>query len=201
MTNRQEPPQEEPRASAEPLPISDFITSYQQAYPRLIALAAGVLGRREGAEDVVQQAVEIALAKQMRFDSAGRFVEWMAGAVRRCALNQRRKTGRRRTFATSSIDLAAALHATPARTLPINPSTGELQRDQQCFEDRLLSALEDLTADARCCLLLRTVGELSYAEISKLLDIPQGTAMSHVHRSRQLLRERLADSPDDAPTP
>ena len=33
---------------------------------------------------------------------------------------------------------------------------------------------------------------LSYDEIAKVLQIPPGTAMSHVHRTRIVLRERLA---------
>jgi DNA-directed RNA polymerase specialized sigma24 family protein len=42
-------------------------------------------------------------------------------------------------------------------------------------------------------LLLRTIEQMEYSEISKVLQIPEGTAMSHVHRARQHLRERLAD--------
>ena len=38
---------------------------------------------------------------------------------------------------------------------------------------------------------MRTLDGLSYAEIAALLDVPEGTAMSHVHRTRRLLRERL----------
>lgn len=201
MTSRQEPPRENSESSAESLPASDFVAYYQQAYPKLTALAAGVLGRRDGAEDVVQQAVEIALAKGLEFESPSRFVAWMAGAVRRCALNQRRKTTRRRTYAASPTDLAAVAHAASTTASPIDPATGQLEREQQWFGDALIAALDDLAEEARCCLLLRTVADLSYAEISELLDIPQGTAMSHVHRSRQLLRRRLADSPDVDLTP
>jgi RNA polymerase sigma-70 factor (ECF subfamily) len=43
----------------------------------------------------------------------------------------------------------------------------------------------------RTCLVLRVVHGLAYSEISSALDIPEGTAMSHVHRSRLALRERL----------
>lgn len=201
MTSRQEPPQEFPEPSAEPLPARQFVAHYQKAYPRLAAVAAGVLGRREGAEDIVQQAVEIALAKGRQFESAGHFVQWMAGTVRRCALNERRKITRRRTHATNPADLAAVAHASTTNDLPIDPASGELHSQQKSFEDRLLAALESLSVDARCCLLLRTVQELSYAEIAELLDIPAGTAMSHVHRSRRLLRKQLADASHDIPKP
>ena len=38
---------------------------------------------------------------------------------------------------------------------------------------------------------------LGYAEISRLLQIPEGTAMSHVHRTRQFLRQKLSTATND----
>jgi RNA polymerase sigma-70 factor (ECF subfamily) len=56
-----------------------------------------------------------------------------------------------------------------------------------------MRALRGVSEVARACLLLRTLEGMPYARISELLQIPEGTAMSHVHRTRQFLRERLAD--------
>lgn len=168
---------------------------YQKTFPQLTAVAAGVLGRREGAEDVVQLAASIALSKNTQFESEASFLAWMYSAVRNCALNERRKLSRRRTFATDPGNLQLIDHDAEEMDIrSVDPSSGELSQDQTCFEDDLLSALQDLSGEARCCLLLRTVHELSYAEIGEILEIPQGTAMSHVHRSRQLLRKRLTST-------
>lgn len=73
-----------------------------------------------------------------------------------------------------------------------------LAESQMVFDDQVLSALQQLSAEARACLLLRTVEQLSYRDISKLMHIPEGTAMSHVHRSRLKLRQLLADRETDA---
>jgi RNA polymerase sigma factor (sigma-70 family) len=70
---------------------------------------------------------------------------------------------------------------------------GELPPDQEHFDDRVMRALRSVNEVARACLLLRTLEGLSYSEISRLLEIPEGTAMSHVHRTRMHLRECLAD--------
>ena len=48
-----------------------------------------------------------------------------------------------------------------------------------------------MSETARSCLLLKTVMELEYREIAVLLDIAEGTAMSHVHRARNRMRELL----------
>jgi RNA polymerase sigma-70 factor, ECF subfamily len=55
----------------------------------------------------------------------------------------------------------------------------------------LQTALQRLSPDARCCLLLRTIQKLSYIEIAEIMQIPAGTAMSHVHRSKSELRNKL----------
>jgi RNA polymerase sigma-70 factor (ECF subfamily) len=63
--------------------------------------------------------------------------------------------------------------------------------EQAGLDDELLAALHLLDENARACLLLRVVMELPYREISRTLGIPEGTAMSHVHRARRALHEQL----------
>jgi RNA polymerase sigma-70 factor (ECF subfamily) len=46
---------------------------------------------------------------------------------------------------------------------------------------------------ARACLLLRTVHDMPYKQIAQVLEVPEGTAMSHVHRARQAMRQRLME--------
>ena len=75
--------------------------------------------------------------------------------------------------------------------LPVN-GNGELAPDQSAFDDRVLAGLHELSEPQRACLLLRTVLDLSYREVASTLEIPEGTAMSHVHRARQTLREKLS---------
>ncbi|MFB0535128.1 MAG: RNA polymerase sigma factor [Anaerolineae bacterium] len=43
----------------------------------------------------------------------------------------------------------------------------------------------------RLVLTLRYLQQLSYDEIAATLDVPMGTVKTHIHRARQLLRERL----------
>ena len=63
----------------------------------------------------------------------------------------------------------------------------------------MLGALGRLEETARACLLLRVVLDLPYQEISRSLGIPQGTAMSHVHRARRAMASLLAGSTSEAP--
>ena len=188
----------------EPLETSDlesFAARYREAYPRLALIAAGVLGDRLAAEDIVQDAAVIAFQKIAEFTPGTNFAAWLAEIVRRCALNERRKTKHRKTFAADPIRLAQLDSSSSASDdmKPLISRTGEVLADQASLDDELIRALNQLSPDARCCLLLRTVEKLSYAEIAELMRIPEGTAMSHVHRSRTLLRRLLsALAPSDA---
>jgi RNA polymerase sigma-70 factor (ECF subfamily) len=170
-----------------------FAAQYRSAYPRLTLVAIGIIRDRVFAEDIVQEAAIIALQKLDDFTPGTNFRAWMSAIVRHCALNYARKMKNRATFASDprSFDHSQRLTHRKDQEKPAINSVGALLEDQVALDDEVVAALDTIDETARCCLLLRTVLELSYAEISELLDIPEGTAMSHVHRSKATLRKRL----------
>lgn len=192
MGTSQDPTQdsgEEARSVTDP---ESFAVQFRRAYPRLRLIAVGIIGDATHAEDIVQDAAVIAWQKLDQFQPGSSFAAWLAEIVRRCSLNYARKTVKRGTIAADPSLLAQTSLAPDARNnTPIAADTGEVISNQTEFDDQVLAALGELTEQARCCLLLRTVQDLSYAEISELMQIPQGTAMSHVHRSKKILRRRL----------
>lgn len=187
---------------AEPPSVADsqeFAAQYREAYRRLTLVAAGVTGDRQSAEDIVQEAAIIAFAKIDQFSQGTNFAAWLAEIVRRCALNHRRKTQQRRTYAADPTVLEQMNYQTTAESepWPVVSHSGQIVPDQASFDDQLAAALDELSDEARSCLLLRIIEKLSYAEISSLLNIPEGTAMSHVHRSKAMLRQRLSAAPSE----
>lgn len=173
--------------------LRELVAQYRVAYPRLATIAAAIVGDQTQAEDIVQEAAIIAMEKISDFQVGSNIGAWLAEIVRRCALNYRRKTQNRKTFAadpSTMMHLAQDPAGGMAR-LPIVEGTGELLADQSAFDDEVLTALKRLSPDARCCLLLRTIQKLSYADIAEIMHIPEGTAMSHVHRSKNEMRNRL----------
>ena len=171
-----------------------FATRYQGAWPTLWAIAVAVLGDRTGADDVLQEAAVIALEKLEQFDPQTNFSAWMGRIVRFVALNHGR---RRSNMPAAHLDpVSLDRSATSKRDISASPlnSRGQIPADQDDFDDRLMAALNMLDETARACLLLRTLMNMPYREISIVLDIAEGTAMSHVHRARTSLRERLSKS-------
>lgn len=153
----------------------------------------GIVGNRDDADDIVQQAVTIAIEKDQVFESEAHFVGWLAGIVRNCALNYRRKKKRRKTQVTDPADLGFVETKKNSES-SIDRQTGQLQPMQSAFDDRVRRALDQVSPKARSCLLLRTIEDLSYAEIAKLMDVPEGTAMSLVHRGKKRLKAILTQS-------
>ena len=169
----------------------EFALEYARHSRAFQCVAAAILGTREGAEDVVQEAAAIALGKRKELAEVRSFSAWMTQIVRYTALNWRRGQKRRKhaplEAALDSIRVEREEHAAG-----VVDSRGGLVVDQAGFDDRVLRALRSLSDTARACLLLRVVLDMPYKEIALTLGIPEGTAMTHVARARRALFERLA---------
>ncbi len=173
---------------------------YRKAYPSLHLIASGIIGDRTHAHDIVQEAFVIALEKSSQFVVGSSYVAWLSEIVRRSSLNYARKVRGRKTTAADPDLLAQTKEgdASGRATWPISVETGELIDSQLDFDDETMRALSEVSSEARCCLLLRILQNLSYAEISELMQIPEGTAMSHVHRSKRKLRRSLEQRASNA---
>lgn len=167
-------------------------TEFSAAAASLWTLAAGILGHRTHAEDVLQEAAMIAWQKRATFTPGTSFRAWIGRIVRFVAQNHRRRDRRRRTepFANDELDTAPA----PAANAPQTEGIG-WTHDPLDFSDPVLAALQRLKPIARSCLLLKVVGGHDYREIAALLGIPEGTAMSHVSRARDALAILLSPEP------
>jgi len=210
----------------DPEAVATFAIQFRAAFRTLWTIAAGIVNDAATAEDVVQEAALTALGKLHEFEPNTNFTAWMAKIVRFIALNQSRR-GRRQPASLDPAamdDTLAGRTAAPAESGSAHPGEaggsgfvdrlGRLNPERSPFDDRVMRALASVGEVARACLLLRTIEGLNYDEISQALEIPPGTAMSHVHRTRMLLRERLSDldpkpgasvpgtrEPSDAPGP
>lgn len=155
-----------------------FEAAYKASAKALWCIAVAIVKDRSLAHDIVQESALIALGKLSEFDRTTSFAAWAGQIVRFTALNELRKKGRApASVETSPITSGARIDAPPAHEAELRA--------------RLASSVDSLDEVPRTCLLMRTVMGMSYQEISSSLGIPEGTAMSHVHRARQALRDRL----------
>lgn len=175
----------------------------------LWAVGAGVLGSRERASDALQEASLVALGKLNEFTPGTSFVHWMSQIVRFTALNHARKHKRGIDLGTvapgagtnergggergSVIESAAAQTKVVdgSRAVVISGNGLGVDADRAGLDDELSRALGQVSEDARTCLIMRVVLEMTYKEIADCLGIPENTAMSHVHRARKQIQAKL----------
>lgn len=158
-----------------------FASLFSGASKGLWCIAAAIVRDRSLAHDIVQEAAVTALGKLDQFSPGTSFAAWMGQIVRYTALNELRRGKRART---TPVDPHTMVHARANEA-----STPEMDG----MDPALQSALDTLEDTARTCLIMRTVMDMPYRNISAALGIPEGTAMSHVHRSRTALRSVLAE--------
>jgi len=180
-----------PAQSGSRLSEAEFAGLIGRVRPALAIVATAVLGDRVEADDVVQEASVIGLASLDRFTPGTSFEGWMAQIVRNVARNALRKRARNPARATGGDALinhaARSGHAAGA---PAVSGDGSVPNPAH-FDVEVQRALQNLDETSRVCLLLRTVGEMSYAQIAAITELNENTAMSHVFRSRRAMREFL----------
>jgi len=135
-------------------------------------------GDRASAEDITQTVFQRMLKYRHTYRDDGSFTAWMYHLARRCAADAYRKghAAPRPTDPTDLLDYAdeaphAAVHAAT--------------RDDHAL---LHTALQQLHRDDREVLLLARFQELSFAEISGILECSVGAAKVRAHRALQQLR-------------
>jgi RNA polymerase sigma-70 factor (ECF subfamily) len=154
---------------------ADLEQVFRAAYPRVVAVAARVLGSRDEAEDVAQ---EVFLSFGRSSVPAGEAVGWLSVAAAHTALNHLR-TGRRRA---SREEAAGESHA-------VSPDVADtvVTLDER---RRVRAALARLPRRHAVALVLRHSG-LSYAEVAAALGLSSGSVGTTVRRAESALRKEL----------
>jgi RNA polymerase sigma-70 factor, ECF subfamily len=152
---------------------------------------AVVLSRnRTQAEDLVQETCLRALGAMERLRPDSNIKSWLFTILRNIWLNQLRQSRTAGEVVELDVDENSANQAVDTAKDPYAAYVSKLERDQ------VRQAIEQLPLEFREILLLREYEELSYEEISSLLECPPGTVMSRLARARSKLRDLLlADSP------
>jgi RNA polymerase sigma-70 factor (ECF subfamily) len=154
---------------------ADLEQVFRTAYPRVVGVAARVLGSRVEAEDVAQ---EVFLAFGRSSVPAGESLGWLSVAAAHTALNQLR-SGRRR----ASREEAAGDGDPPSPDVADAVVTLDERR-------HVRAALARLPRQQAVALVLRHSG-LSYAEVAAALGLSPGSVGTTVRRAESALRKEM----------
>jgi RNA polymerase sigma-70 factor, ECF subfamily len=147
--------------------------------PRLRRFARALTRNPHDADDLVQVALERALARahQLRPDAA--LAAWVFGILRHAWIDERRARSRsERVFAPeeSGQNVGDARQGAQAERLSVQDAMGHLPQDQ------------------RLAVALVLIEGFSYKEAAHVMDVPIGTLTSRLARAREALQAMLGEN-------
>lgn len=145
---------------------------------RAFAIAYRLLGNREDAEDVVQDAFVGALEAIGTFEAGRELAPWLNRIVVNRALNVRKSLARRATEPLA--DALAVGGGSPLRVA-----------EQAELAELVRVAMAELPERQRDIVRLFELEGFTSAEIAAMLGIADGTVRWHLHEARQRLRQSL----------
>lgn len=155
--------------------------------------ALQLLGNREDAHDITQDALLRFLGNLDRFESGRPVLPWLRRIVRNAVIDlQRRKNVRR----ADSLD-SDGYEGEALEIVDQDQDAGRRAVSQERREI-VWNSLGRLPEQHREIVVLREYQDLSYQEIADLLEVPIGTVMSRLHRARLELRSRVLEAVDES---
>lgn len=152
--------------------LREFVARFQGL---IFGFCLRMLGQREDAEDVTQETLVRAVRHLAHWDATRALQPWvLAIAVNRC----RTLAAKRKKSAITMKDAEAA--AAPSRRMSVADLGEELG-----------IALSELREDYRTCFVLFYEQEQSCQQIAELMNCPEGTVKTWLHRARKELAETL----------
>lgn len=150
----------------------------------VLTLTLHLLGDREEAEDVKQEAFLRVYTTAHQFQGQCSFKTWLYRIARNLCLSALRRRQRR----PEVDDLEATGEALPEEHPEANPEAHVLRRE---LAQRVQAALAALPSHHRELIVLRDIQDLSYAEIAAVLKCSDNAVKVRLHRAREALRREL----------
>jgi RNA polymerase sigma-70 factor (ECF subfamily) len=153
-------------------------------------LALQIVKQSADAHDILQEAATIALHhKEAPHYNSSEFKPWFYRVVRNKSIDRFRELSRQPT----DIDTHEETYS-HSEQQALNP---EKQLQIEELKQQITVALDTLPAQQRDIIFLKDYHHMSYADISRVLNIPQGTVMSSLHRARIALRNALQNTEEN----
>ena len=151
---------------------------------RLLNFVLRYFNNVEQAEDVVQDTLIKLYTHASYYKNIAKFSTWIFTIAKNNALTELRKNKRKKTDSLWTDD---------GQVIDINSKEESLDSKVQneIAIDQLNKFLDEIPENFRMAVVLRDFQELSYEEISKILEIPIGTIKSRINRGRIQLAEKM----------
>jgi RNA polymerase sigma-70 factor, ECF subfamily len=189
-----------------------LLTRYQD---RLFGVCVKMLGNRDMAADVTQDAMIKIIEGLGSFDGRAKLSTWMIRVTMNVCLSKLRSEKLRRHISLDALngyaggsgrgrrggggggvggyyeDRTAGERVVDRKSGDEREPEGQLRIEREENRRRVAAALLRISPEQRAILVLRDARGLDYEQIAEVLDVPVGTVKSRLFRARAALREAI----------
>ena len=178
--------------TTEALKVRLFEEQALQYMPQLYGVAMQKTKNPADAEDLVQETMVKAFKAFNQFEQGTNLKAWLFRILSNTNINNSVKRGKDQ--AKTALDELEDWQVGGAESLTsVANRSAEVEAIDAMPSSAVKRALAELPENWRMIVYYRVVEGLSYAEIAKVLDIPDGSVMSGLHRGKKMLRGLLLE--------
>ena len=176
--------------------IARFQEGDEQAYTELVnryrdklmTFVYRFVNDMEQAEDIIQDTMLKLYTHKHYYRNIAKFSTWIYTIAGNLAKTELRKRKNRKVTNISQMGPEGRDYELPS----VAPETDEVVQSEY-IEKKIQAAIQNLPLHFRTVTILRDIQELSYEEISKIVEVPLGTVKSRINRARLQLQKELID--------
>ena len=176
--------------------IARFQEGDEQAYTELVnryrdklmTFVYRFVNDMEQAEDIIQDTMLKLYTHKHYYRNIAKFSTWIYTIAGNLAKTELRKRKSRKVTNISQMGPEDRDYELPS----VAPETDEVVQSEY-IEKKIQAAIQNLPLHFRTVTILRDIQELSYEEISKIVEVPLGTVKSRINRARLQLQKELKD--------
>lgn len=167
--------------------FEQLIGQYQK---KVFNIALRMIGNPEDASELAQEVFIRIYRSLANFKEEASFSTWIYRITTNVCLDEIRK--RKNTHNTVSLDEEVSLEDGDVRMqVADHRPTPEAVVERNEVQRMVQEAIGQLSEEHRTALVLRDIQGMSYEEISRITQCPEGTVKSRINRARQSLKEIL----------
>ena len=165
-----------------------FVELVNRYRNRLMTFVCGYVFDIYKAEDLVQDTFVKLYTKKDYYKPIAKFSTWIYTIAGNIAKTELRRMKRRPEIPISRMGTYVREYQFPS----VEPERGETAQGH-FTEKKIQMAIQKLPLHFRTVIILRDMQQISYKEISKIVNVPLGTVRSRINRARLKLQEALKE--------
>ncbi|MGH3111114.1 MAG: sigma-70 family RNA polymerase sigma factor [Gaiellaceae bacterium] len=186
-----EPATEARRIAREARDRARFEDEALELADQVYRVARRLVGSREEAEDLVQEAYARAFRSWRSFTPGTNMRAWLFRILTNLNVDRGRRV--QRSPQLQPLEESDYYLANKLASAAGEEALEQEQVVERMSQDSIVKALADIQPQFRDVVVLVDIGDFTYADAAQILDIPIGTVMSRLHRGRRALKQRLAE--------